>query len=184
MLRTRIGPWRAPRRALAFRLLAPVLSLLAAAAVLSPPAHAQLLMQPNISVAQARQIVNTIIAECSRPGDLVTVTIAVVDRVGLPVMQVRADTASPHNWELAYRKAYTARTFRRTSLGWRDRTAGDSVLVGQRALSNVVALGGGVPIMMGETPVGAVGVSGAQGGQEADTACAEMGIAAIADDLE
>jgi len=183
MLRTRIGPWLAPRRALGFRLLAP-LSLFAVTGLLSLSAHAQLLMQPNISVAQARQIIDTIIAECSRPGDLVTVTVAVVDRAGQPVMQVRADTASPHNWELAFRKAYTARTFRRTSISWRDRTAGDSELSGQRELSNVVPLGGGAPIMMGDVPLGAVGVSGAGGGQAADTACAEAGIAAIADDLE
>ena len=44
------------------------------------PAHAQLLMQPNVSVSQARLIIDTIITECSRPGDLVTVTIAVEDR--------------------------------------------------------------------------------------------------------
>ncbi|HEY5623192.1 MAG TPA: heme-binding protein [Gammaproteobacteria bacterium] len=145
---------------------------------------AQLLMQPNISVAQARRIVDAIIEECSQPGDLVTVTVAVVDRAGQPVMQVRADTASPHNWELAFRKAYTARTYRRTSLAWRDRTAGDSALSGQRSLEHVIPLGGGAPIMLGDVPVGGVGVSGAQGGQEADTACAETGIAAIAAELE
>jgi uncharacterized protein GlcG (DUF336 family) len=51
-------------------------------------------------------------------------------------------------------------------------------------LSNIVALGGGVPIMMGDVPIGAVGVSGAVGGQESDTACAQMGIDAISDQLE
>ena len=98
--------------------------------------------------------------------------------------QVRADTASPHNWELAFRKAYTARTFRRTSLDWRDRTAGDAEASGQRALANVIPLGGGVPIMMGDEPLGGVGVSGAGGGQSADSACAAAGVAAIADELE
>ena len=147
-------------------------------------AHAQPLMQPNISVAQAMRIVDAAIAECSRPGDLVTITVAVVDRAGQPVMQVRADTASPHNWELAYRKAYTARTYRRTSLDWRDRSAGESDTSGQRMLANVIPLGGGAPIMMGDQPLGGVGVSGAQGGQPADSACAEAGIAAIADELE
>jgi uncharacterized protein GlcG (DUF336 family) len=141
-------------------------------------------MQPNISVAQARLIVDTIITECSTSDELVTVTIAVVDRMGLPVMQVRADTASPHNWELAFRKAYTARTFRRTSLSLRDRYLSEPTITGQRVLSNIVALGGGVPIMMGDVPIGAVGVSGAVGGQESDTACAQMGIDAISDQLE
>jgi len=147
-------------------------------------AQAQVLMQPNISIAQARLIVDTIITECSASDDLLTVTIAIVDRAGDPIMQVRADTASPHNWELAFRKAYTARTFRRTSLSFRDRSAGDAPLMGQRTLSNIVPLGGGVPIMMGDVPLGGVGVSGAAGGQEADTACSEAGIAAIADQLE
>ncbi len=141
-------------------------------------------MQPNISVAQARLIIDTIIAECSASDELVTVTIAVVDRMGLPVMQVRADTASPHNWELAFRKAYTARTFRRTSIAIRDRYLSEPTIAGQRTLSNIVALGGGVPIMMGDVPIGAVGVSGAVGGQERDTACSQLGIDAIADQLE
>lgn len=158
--------------------------LLALGSTASHLAQAQVLMQPNISVAQARIIINTIIEECSASDELVTVTIAVIDRAGQPVMQVRADTASPHNYELAFRKAYTARTFRRTSIAFRDRTAGDSPLIGQRDLSNIISLGGGVPIMMGDVPLGAVGVSGAAGGQEADTACAQMGIDAIADQLE
>ena len=160
------------------------LTLLALSSTASHLAQAQVLMQPNISVVQAQLIVDTIIRECSTSDELVTVTIAVVDRMGLPVMQVRADTASPHNWELAFRKAYTARTFRRTTISLRDRYLREPTITGQRALSNIVALGGGVPIMMGDEPVGAVGVSGAAGGQEADEACAQAGIDAIADQLE
>jgi uncharacterized protein GlcG (DUF336 family) len=150
----------------------------------SATAAAQPLMQPNISVAQARKIVDAVIAECSRPGELVTVTIAIVDRAGVPMMQVRADTASPISWELAYRKAYTALSVRRTSLEWRDMTAGEAELSGQRSLTGMIPLGGGAPIMMGNQALGAVGVSGAQGGQPADSACAEHGVAAIADELK
>lgn len=154
------------------------------AGALGSMSHAQTLSQSNLSAAQARQIVDAIIAECSVSDTLVTVTIAVVDRAGQPVMQVRADTASPHNWELAFRKAYTARTFRRSTIDTRDRTAYDQELAGQRSLTNIVGLGGGVPIMKGEEPIGAVGVSGARGGQPADHACALAGIAAIAADLQ
>ena len=161
-------------------------TLLAALLVgaLGGTSHAQTLNQSNLSAAQARQIIDAIIAECSVSDTLVTVTIAVVDRAGQPVMQVRGDTASPHNWELAFRKAYTARTFRRSTIDTRDRTAYDQELAGQRSLTNIVGLGGGVPIMKGEEPIGAVGVSGARGGQPADHACAEAGIAAIAADLQ
>lgn len=159
-------------------------SIVTVAVALCAAAGAQPLMQPNISAAQARQIIDAIIAECSGSGELVTVTIAVVDRAGQPVMQVRADTASPHNWELAYRKAYTARTYRRSTLATRDRTTYDAPLAGQRQLTDVIALGGGVPIMMHDDAIGGIGVSGAQGGQEADHACAMAGLAAIADQLE
>ncbi len=151
---------------------------------LASASQAQTLSQSNLSAAQARQIIDAIIDECSVSDTLVTVTIAVVDRAGQPIMQVRADTASPHNWELAFRKAYTARTFRRSTIDTRDRTAYDQELSGQRSLTNIVGLGGGVPIMKGEEPIGAVGVSGASGGQPADHACALAGIAAIAADLQ
>mgnify|MGYP006114615149 CR=1 FL=1 len=56
--------------------------------------------------------------------------------------------------------------------------------MGQRMLANVIPLGGGVPIMMGDQPLGGIGVSGAQGGQPVDSACAEAGLAAIADELQ
>jgi len=158
--------------------------LLAACAATGSVAQAQTLMQANISAAQARQVIDAIVAECSGTGDLLTVTIAVVDRAGQPVMEIRADTASPHNWELAYRKAYTARTFRRSTLDIRDRTADGAPLAGQRLLTDIAALGGGVPIMMGGEAIGGIGVSGAEGGQDGDHACAMAGLAAIADQLE
>ena len=154
------------------------------AGVFSSTVPAQTLMQANISAAMARKIVDAIVAECGGSGDLLTVTIAVVDRAGAPVMELRADTASPHNWELAFRKAYTARTYRRTTLDVRDRTAGDAPFAGQRLLSNVAALGGGVPIIKDGDGIGGIGVSGAEGGQDGDHACAMAGLAAIADDLE
>lgn len=155
-----------------------------ASSTMALSASAQPLMQHNVSVAMARQMIEAAIASCSQPGDLVTITVAVVDRAGQPVMQVRGDTASPHNWELAYRKAFTARTYRRPSIEWRDRTAGDSINMGQRMLADVIPLGGGVPVKMGDETIGAVGVSGAQGGQPADNACAEAAAASVADQLQ
>jgi uncharacterized protein GlcG (DUF336 family) len=161
-----------------------VATAMIASGIAVAPAAAQPLVQHNVSVAMARQIVDAALAHCNQPGDLITVTVAVVDRAGAPVLQVKADTASLHNWELAYRKAYTARTYRRSSIEWRDQTAGDSIAMGQRMLAEVIPLGGGIPIMMGDEPLGGIGVSGAQGGQPADSACAEAGLAAIADQLQ
>jgi uncharacterized protein GlcG (DUF336 family) len=159
-------------------------SLCMATSMLVQSAIAQPMMQPNISLAQARKMVDAVITECSETGDTVSISVAVVDRAGQPVMQIRADTDSPHNWELTYRKAYTALTYRRTSLDWRDRTAADSDRAGQRMLSKVIPLGGGAPVMIGDRAIGAIGVSGSPDGQEGDNACAEVGVAAIADELK
>ena len=95
---------------------------------------------------------------------------------------LQGDNASPHNLELARRKAYTALTFRRPSAEWAKRTAEGDV-TGQRSLADVIPLGGGVPIMIGEDAVGAIGLSGAPGGQPKEEACAKAGIAKVADQL-
>lgn len=156
----------------------------AAALAATASAEAQVLTQKNISVAQAQAAANAAIDSCGRANGQVTVTVAVVDRAGDVRVIVNGDTASPHNLELARRKAYTARTFRRPSLEWAQGTAGDSPQAGQRQLNDVIPLGGGVPIMIGDEAIGAIGVSGAVGGQPADEACARAGVAAIAAQLQ
>jgi uncharacterized protein GlcG (DUF336 family) len=54
---------------------------------------------------------------------------------------------------------------------------------GVRALPHVFAAGGGLVIEGGGQTLGAIGVSGAPGG-EADEQCAAAGIKAIADQIE
>src|SRR5262249_29600969 len=93
------------------------------------------------------------------------------------------DGASPHNLGPARRKAYTALTFRRTSADWAKRTAEGDV-AGQRNLTDVIPLGGGVPIMIGDDAIGSVGLSGAPGGQTQEDACAKAGIAQVQDQLK
>jgi uncharacterized protein GlcG (DUF336 family) len=106
----------------------------------------------------------------------------VVDRSGQLRVLMRGDGTPPHGMELARRKAYTARTFRRSSLEWAKRS--ETELVGQRSLAEVIPLGGGVPIKVGDDTIGAVGVSGAPGGQQADDDCAKAAIAKVADQLK
>ena len=162
-------------------------SLIWAAVVLAmtaASADAQALMQKNISVAQAMAAATAAIDKCGRADGQVTITVAVVDRAGDVRLIINGDTASPHNLELARRKAYTARTFRRPSLEWAKGTLGDSPQAGQRELADVIPLGGGVPIMIGNETIGAVGVSGSAGGQPGDEECAKAGIAAIAAQLK
>jgi uncharacterized protein GlcG (DUF336 family) len=151
-------------------------AVVVAVAAISGPAHAQLLMEPNVSAKMALAIAEAAIAECGS-----RVSVAVVDRSGRLRVFVQGDGAAPHNLELARRKAYTARTFNRTSIEWAQRT--ETQLQGQRSLAEVIPLQGGVPIKVGEETIGGVGLSGAPNGGPQEEACGKAGIAKIADQL-
>jgi len=143
----------------------------------SMSANAQVLMQRDVSVRMALTIAETALAECTP-----RVSVAVVDRAGRLRVFLQGDDASPHNMELARRKAYTAQTFRRTSAEWAKRT--ETMNTGQRMLSEVIPLAGGVPIKVGDEVIGGVGLSGAPGGGEKEEACAKAGIAKVEDQLK
>jgi len=141
---------------------------------------AQVLMQRDVSLKMALTIAEAAVAECEKTGN--SVSVAVVDRAGRLRVFLQGDKAAPHNIELAQRKAYTARTFGRTSAEWASRTEPGSELAGQRQLEHVIALKGGVPIKVGDDTIGAVGVSGSTSG--GDEACAIAGVAQVADQLK
>ena len=85
----------------------------------------------------------------------VPISVAVVDRAGRVRVFIASDNPSPHSLELARRKAYTARTFRRSTLEWTDTTEPGKEAAGQRELADVIALGGGYPIKVGNDTIGA-----------------------------
>ena len=59
-----------------------------------------------------------------------------------------------------------------------------TMLTGKEAIThNIVNIGGGVPIKAGNEVIGGVGVSGAPGGEK-DEACANAGLAKVADALK
>jgi uncharacterized protein GlcG (DUF336 family) len=138
---------------------------------------AQVLTQRDVSLRMALTIAETALAECG-----INTSVAVVDRAGRLRVFLQGDNANPHNIELARRKAYTARTFRQPSSAWAKRT--ETTNTGQRMLADVIPLGGGMPINVGEETIGAVGLSGAPGGQEQEEACGKAGIAKVADQLK
>jgi uncharacterized protein GlcG (DUF336 family) len=138
--------------------------------------NAQVLMQRDVSLRMALTIAEAALAECG-----VRTSVAVVDRAGRLRVFLQGDGASPHNLELARRKAYTARTFQRPSAEWAKAT--ETTNTGQRMLADVIPLGGGVPIKVGDETIGAVGLSGAPMGQAQEEACAKAGIAKVADQL-
>jgi uncharacterized protein GlcG (DUF336 family) len=162
--------------------MSPLVKALAGALVaLAPSAvHAQgVIAERNVSTPLARAIADAAM-ECSTNG--VGLSVAVVDRTGQVRVWIRGDASPPHGFDLARRKAYTARTFRQTSLEWAKRS--ETALQGQRMLADVIPLGGGVPIKAGDDVIGAVGVSGTSGGQEGDENCAKAAIAKVADQFK
>jgi uncharacterized protein GlcG (DUF336 family) len=150
---------------------------LAATCVVSTGSNAQVLMQRDVSLAMALTIATTASAECGA-----ITSVAVVDRAGRIKVLLQGDGGSPHNLELARRKAYTARTFRTPSAAWAKRT--ETTNQGQRMLADVIPLGGGLPIMVGDDTIGGIGLSGAVGGQPKEEACAMAGIEKVKDQLK
>ena len=111
------------------------------------------------------------------------VAVAVVDRAGVVQVVLRDRYAGPHTPRTAGGKAWTAVSFRSNTSALVDLTQPGKAQSGVRNLPHVVVLGGGVIIEAGGQMLGAVGVSGAPGG-EADEACAKAGLAAIRESLE
>lgn len=111
------------------------------------------------------------------------VGVAVVDRAGLPQVFLRDRFAGAHTVEVAIGKAWTAASFRISTLELAAETQPGRPMSGIRSAPGVLALGGGVTIEGGGSSFGAIAVSGAPGG-EADEACARAGIKAIADAIE
>ena len=143
-------------------------------------AGAQVITHRDVGVRMALAMAVAALDQCETDGN--SVSVAVVDRAGRLRVLLQSDKANPHNIELARRKAYTARTFGRTSADWAKRTAELPDLAAQRQLEDVIALRGGVPIKIGNETIGGIGVSGSS--SEGDEKCAIAGLAKVADQLK
>jgi uncharacterized protein GlcG (DUF336 family) len=157
------------------------ISVLAGAvvAVLMLPGRAPaqgVVTERNLSLGLARTIAEGTLAECKAKG--FNTTVAVVDRAGQVLVLMRDEKATPMQLEMARRKAYTARMFRITTLEFQKRTS-EPLYAAQRNIADILALGGGVPILAGTEVIGGVGSSGSS--QDQDDACAKAGIAKVAD---
>ena len=111
------------------------------------------------------------------------VAVAVVDRSGLTQVLLRDRFAGAHTVEVATNKAWTAASFRTATSDLARETQPGMPMSGLRALPRFLAAGGGLVIEAGGSTLGAIGVSGAPGG-DADDACARAGMAAIRDSIE
>ena len=160
-----------------------VVPALAAVLLLAAPVRAQdaLVTFKSLSPELALDLARAALADCQKRG--FQVAVAVVDRFGVPQVMLRDRFAGAHTPRTAIGKAWTAVSFRTNTSDLVAASKEGTAQSGVRDLPGAVVLGGGVMIEAGGSLVGAVGVSGAPGG-EADDACAKAGIEAVRDKLE
>jgi uncharacterized protein GlcG (DUF336 family) len=157
-----------------------IVGIMLAAAALCSPVYAQgTLAQKTVSLAMGEAIANAAISQCRTMGYKISVT--VLDRSGLQVIMVHDDGAGLNTREGSDRKAYTAVAFGQPSAAFVKRMQDRPETAGSIHYSRVLALGGGLPIKVGDDVIGAVGVSGTPG---KDDVCAKAGIDKVADELK
>lgn len=111
------------------------------------------------------------------------VSVAVVDRSGTTQILIRDRLAGAHTIDGAQNKAWTAASFKLSTTTLGQETTIDKPMSAIRNIPRVLAVGGGKLIQAGGSAFGAIGVSGAPGG-DADDSCADAGINAITDAIE
>ena len=108
------------------------------------------------------------------------VAVAVVDRMGTLQALLRDRYAGAHTPDTARGKAWTAASFRANTTSMMELTQPGQPQSGVRHVPGALMIGGGLIIEAAGSLVGAIGVSGAPGG-EFDDLCAAAGIEAIED---
>ncbi len=156
---------------------------LAASLAVAPAARAAdgLVSVSNLTPEVAYKAARAALEYCRGKG--YQVGVAVVDRTGVPQVYLRDRFGGAHTVDMAINKAWTAASFRIATSALSVETQPGQPMSGIRALPRVLAAGGGLPIEAAGSVVGAIGVSGAPGG-DADDDCAKAGVKAILADIE
>ena len=137
-----------------------------------------LVSERSISADAALELATTSLERCRADGYKVTIT--VLNRHARTAVVISDDGVNPHTLENSLRKAYTSFTTRSPSVDTGKRL--QPGLDGFMQLEKITTIEGGLPIFAGKELVGAVGISGAPGGDK-DAACAQAGIDKIAKSL-
>ena len=137
-----------------------------------------LITQRGLSVNAALDLASATLERCRADGYKVTVT--VLNQHARTSVVLSEDGVNPHTLENSLRKAYTAFTTRTPSGEMAKRP--QPGLSGFMLLDKITPIEGGLPVFAGKDLVGAIGVSGAPGGEK-DAACAQAGIDKIAKGL-
>src|SRR6266702_1069191 len=148
------------------------------ALLISTPSGAQeaLVTYKSLTREIALDLGRAALAECQRRG--FQAAVAVVDRFGVTQVMLRDRYAGADTPATATGKAWTAATFRNSTSNLFAVSQPGMMQAGIRSLPGAVIIAGGLVVESAGSLVGAIGVSGAPGG-DADEACAKAGIEAI-----
>lgn len=149
------------------------LALASAQAMAATP---QPVSQQNVSLQLANALLDSTMAACHADGR--TAAVAVVDRGCNLIALQRDDNVGPHNTIAAQRKAYTALSSKTPTRLFGERARNNPDAANLNTFDELLLLGGGVPLRVGDEVIGAIGVAGA-GGAETDEACATQAIAKL-----
>jgi uncharacterized protein GlcG (DUF336 family) len=157
-------------------------------AAVAPGVQAQgLVTLQKLSAPLANELVGEAVANCAQKG--YAVTAAVVDLDGARQALLRGNGAPIHTLDNAYYKAYSAASLTLARKEDSTKAVADrmsknpATTVPQTPLPNVTYAVGGVTIIIGGNAIGAIGVSGAPGGNF-DEECARAAIAKIQDRMK
>src|SRR4029453_17340917 len=150
--------------------------------------HAQVLLtMQKLSAPLANELVGQAVASCAQKGYMVTAV--VVDLDGVRQAMLRGNGAPIHTLDNAFYKAYSAASLTLSRKEDSTKAVADRIsknppsTVPQTPLPNITYATGGVTIMANGTAIGAIGVSGAPGGQF-DEECARAALAKIRDRMK
>ncbi len=108
----------------------------AATCALAAPASAQSLSPKDIAAETAVTIAPTAMAACKAKGWLVSAV--VLGRTGEIIAHIRGDNTGPHTMENAFKKAFTARTFKIAS-GEMEKRLKDNPQMGAQYLTGLTS---------------------------------------------
>lgn len=146
-----------------------------------------LVNKPQLSAALANELVGDTVAICASRGYKVWAVVVNLD--GVRQALLRGDGAPMHSQDNSYYKAYSAASITLGRGEGSTKEVADRMAKGAPSsvpftqLPNVTYGQGGVTIKAGGQAIGAIGVSGAPGGQ-LDEACAREAIAKIQDRIK
>jgi len=112
-----------------------------------------------ITLALARQLLEAAEAAILERGW--GMYVAFTDDTGTPILVAGINNAQPASWKICIRKAQCAARFRRPTKVWEERVKGGAPNV--MTLTGVIASEGGLPLVVNDRVIGAVGISGGTG---------------------